>query len=88
MTSIFCQILNIFLEFLHLTSSSSGRVSTFDRRKGTHLWQKDLTSPVVSVFLLASEGLLSIPFQTVSEDVLQEIIEHSKDGSNRDLKLL
>uniref|UniRef100_A0A182U6W6 Uncharacterized protein n=1 Tax=Anopheles melas TaxID=34690 RepID=A0A182U6W6_9DIPT len=59
-------------EFLHLTSSSSGLTATFEQNKGTPMWQKDLSSPVVAVFLLGSEGLLSVPFQTVSDEVLQE----------------
>ncbi|XP_021710632.1 serine/threonine-protein kinase/endoribonuclease IRE1 [Aedes aegypti] len=62
-------------EFLHLTSSSSGMTVTIERKKGTSLWQKDLSSPVVAVFLLGSEGLLSVPFQTVSDDALRDIKE-------------
>lgn len=48
---------------------------TIERKKGTSLWQKDLSSPVVAVFLLGSEGLLSVPFQTVSDDALRDIKE-------------
>ncbi|XP_062560540.1 serine/threonine-protein kinase/endoribonuclease IRE1 isoform X2 [Armigeres subalbatus] len=62
-------------EFLHLTSSSSGMTVTIERKKGTSLWQKDLSTPVVAVFLLGSEGLLSVPFQTVSDEALREISE-------------
>uniref|UniRef100_A0A8D8B9X7 non-specific serine/threonine protein kinase n=1 Tax=Culex pipiens TaxID=7175 RepID=A0A8D8B9X7_CULPI len=75
-------------EFLHLTSSSSGLTATFEQKKGIPLWQKDVASPVVAVFLLGSEGLLSVPFQTVSDEVLQEINERAQDGNNFDnLKL-
>ncbi|XP_055641091.1 serine/threonine-protein kinase/endoribonuclease IRE1 [Toxorhynchites rutilus septentrionalis] len=74
-------------EFLHLTSSSSGLTATFEQKKGTPLWQKDLSSPIVAVFLLGSEGLLSIPFQTVSDEVLQEINERAQDGNFDNLKL-
>uniref|UniRef100_A0A2M4A0B0 non-specific serine/threonine protein kinase n=1 Tax=Anopheles triannulatus TaxID=58253 RepID=A0A2M4A0B0_9DIPT len=74
-------------EFLHLTSSSSGLTATFEQKKGTPLWQKDLSSPVVAVFLLGSEGLLSVPFQTVSDEVLQEVNERAKSGDYDDLKL-
>lgn len=78
-----------FPEFLHLTSSSSGLTATFEQKKGIPLWQKDVASPVVAVFLLGSEGLLSVPFQTVSDEVLQEINERAQDGNNFDnLKLL
>ncbi|XP_058822691.1 serine/threonine-protein kinase/endoribonuclease IRE1 [Topomyia yanbarensis] len=74
-------------EFLHLTSSSSGLTATFEQKKGTPLWQKDLSSPVIAVFLLGSEGLLSVPFQTVSDEVLQEVNERARDGSFDNLKL-
>ncbi|XP_055609456.1 serine/threonine-protein kinase/endoribonuclease ire-1-like [Uranotaenia lowii] len=74
-------------EFLHLTSSSSGLTATFEQKRGTPLWQKDLSTPVVAVFLLGIEGLLSVPFQTVSDEVLQEINERAKDGNFDNLKL-
>uniref|UniRef100_A0A1Q3FEV2 non-specific serine/threonine protein kinase n=1 Tax=Culex tarsalis TaxID=7177 RepID=A0A1Q3FEV2_CULTA len=74
-------------EFLHLTSSSSGLTATFEQKKGIPLWQKDVSSPVVAAFLLGSEGLLSVPFQTVSDEVLQEINERAQDGNFDNLKL-
>lgn len=75
-------------EFLHLTSSSSGLTATFEQKKGTPLWQKDLSSPVVAVFLLGPEGLLSVPFQTVSEEVLREVNDRAAaEGSLADLNL-
>uniref|UniRef100_U5ELH4 non-specific serine/threonine protein kinase n=1 Tax=Corethrella appendiculata TaxID=1370023 RepID=U5ELH4_9DIPT len=74
-------------EFLHITSSATGSTATFDRHKGTYLWQKDLSSPVVAVFLLGSEGLLSVPFTTVSDEVFLDVIEQSKNGNYKDLKL-
>lgn len=86
-TELIC-FLNPFTEFLHLTSSSSGLTATFEQNKGTPMWQKDLSSPVVAVFLLGSEGLLSVPFQTVSDEVLQEINERAESGNFDDMKLL
>uniref|UniRef100_A0A182SYR8 non-specific serine/threonine protein kinase n=1 Tax=Anopheles maculatus TaxID=74869 RepID=A0A182SYR8_9DIPT len=78
---------SVFAEFLHLTSSSSGLTATFEQNKGTPMWQKDLSSPVVAVFLLGSEGLLSVPFQTVSDEVLQDINERAKSGNFDNMKL-
>lgn len=52
------------------------------------MWQKDLTSPVVAVFLLGPDGLLSVPFTTVSDDALHNIIEFARDGQQNDIKLL
>ncbi|KAG4073537.1 hypothetical protein HA402_000761 [Bradysia odoriphaga] len=74
-------------EWIHLTSSSSGMVATLNRKKGTFLWQKDLSSPVVATFLLNSDGLLSVPFTTVSDETLNGIIEYARDGQKNDIKL-
>lgn len=52
------------------------------------MWQLDLASPVVATFILASEGLLSVPFTTVSDDTLQSIVEYARDGQKNDIKLL
>ena len=61
---------------------------TLDRKKGTFLWQKFFDSPVVAAFLLGSEGLLSVPFTTVSDDTLKSIVEYARDGQKNDIKLL
>ena len=39
------------------------------KTKGSFLWQKNLNSPVVAVFLLGKEGLLSVPFTSVSGNI-------------------
>lgn len=75
-------------EFLHFSGSSSGLTVTLDRESGTFMWQKDLTSPVVAVFLLSPEGLLSVPFTTVSDGVLKSIIESARDGQRNKINLL
>lgn len=78
----------LFLEWLHLSGSASGLTVTLDRSKGTFMWQKDLSSPVVAVFLLGPDGLLSVPFTTVSDDSLRNIVEYARDGQQNDIKLL
>lgn len=52
------------------------------------MWQKDLSSPVVAVFVLGPEGLLSVPFTTVSDGALKNIIEYARDGQKNDIRLL
>lgn len=74
-------------EWLHLSSSATGLTVTLDREKGTLLWQKDLATPVVAVFLLGVEGLLSVPFTTVSEEALQNIVDYAHTGNKNDVKL-
>lgn len=75
-------------EFLHFSGSSSGLTVTLDRESGTFLWQKDMTSPIVAVFLLGPDGLLSVPFTTVSDGALKSIIDYARDGQQNNIKLL
>lgn len=81
------KFLFIFAEFLHFSGSSSGLTVTLDR-EGTFLWQKDFTTPVVAVFLLSPDGLLSVPFTTVSDAVLKNIVESARDGQRNKINLL
>lgn len=72
---------NIFLpEYLHLTGNPSGKVVTLDRKGGKFQWEANMTSPVVAAFLLGPEGLLSVPFTTISDEALSQILEE-KDNS-------
>lgn len=80
--------LSLFLEYLHLTTTSNGNILTLDRNNGKFLWKNDLTSPVVAAFLLGPEGLLSVPFTTVSDEAFQAILDESKDGNVNTVKLL
>lgn len=75
-------------EFLHFSGSSSGLTVTLGRESGTFMWQKDLSSPVVAVFLLGPDGLLSVPFTTVSDEALKNIIEYARDGQHNNMKYL
>lgn len=68
-------------EYLHLSSSESGALATFERKSGKLVWQKKLTSPVIAVFLLGPEGLLSVPFHTVSERGLQDAVSKTDVGN-------
>ncbi|CAM6031442.1 unnamed protein product, partial [Sphagnum compactum] len=73
--------------YLHVTSSESGSIVTMDRKKGGFIWEKDFSSPIIAVFLLGREGLLSVPFTTVSESVLQDVIQFAKEGDDKNFDL-
>ncbi|XP_055853155.1 serine/threonine-protein kinase/endoribonuclease IRE1 [Episyrphus balteatus] len=68
-------------EYIHLAATLSGEILTLNRKSGQFLWQRTLNSPIVSAFLLGSEGLLSVPFTSVSDDAFNSIVEESKDGN-------
>ncbi|XP_034116629.2 serine/threonine-protein kinase/endoribonuclease IRE1 [Drosophila albomicans] len=74
-------------EYIHLTTTSNGQIVTLDRKQGKFLWQRDLNSPVVAAFLLGPDGLLSVPFTTVSDEAYQAIVEESKIGNVNTVKL-
>ncbi len=58
---------------VHFMGSSSGRVITMDRRTHTHLWSGKYESPVIGVYLLDSDGLISCPFTSVAEETLDAL---------------
>ncbi|CRL01658.1 CLUMA_CG014880, isoform A [Clunio marinus] len=75
-------------EFIHVTSSTSGKIVTIDRKTGGFLWERlDIKSPIVSVFLLSRDGFLSVPFTPVAEEVIGKVIDYSKSDGKSDFKL-
>lgn len=60
-------------EMVHFMGSSSGRVITMDRRTHTHLWSGKYESPVIGVYILDSDGLISCPFTSVAEETLDAL---------------
>ncbi|XP_074099180.1 serine/threonine-protein kinase/endoribonuclease Ire1 isoform X1 [Cotesia typhae] len=69
-------------DFVHFTTSSTGRVVTLDPRLGAVLWELDLESPVISVYTIDNDNLVSVPFTSVSEDTLNNIIERFNSKPN------
>lgn len=78
-------------EFIHVTSSTTGKVITMNKKSGNFLWKlgDDIsTSPIVAIFILSKEGFLSVPFTTVSENVIEKVIEYSQSERKNDFQLL
>ncbi|XP_015185635.1 PREDICTED: serine/threonine-protein kinase/endoribonuclease IRE1 isoform X2 [Polistes dominula] len=63
-------------DLVHFTTSSTGRVVTLDKRLGTILWQLNLESPVVATYTVTKDGLLTLPFTSVAEGTLDNLLEH------------
>lgn len=55
---------------LHFTTSSTGRVVTLDRL-GRILWKLDLKSPVIAIYTVTKDGLLTIPFTSIADSLLE-----------------
>jgi serine/threonine-protein kinase/endoribonuclease IRE1 len=75
-------------EFIHVTSSTSGKIVTMNRKTGGFLWEKlDVKSPIVAIFLLGPDGFLSVPFTTVADDIIRKVVDYSKNDETTDFKL-
>ncbi|CAH1180370.1 unnamed protein product [Phaedon cochleariae] len=73
--------LNVY-DFVHFTSTSTGQVVTLNRRRGNLVWEKDMGSPVIGVYLLDSDGLLSLPFTSLANNTIAQLTNElvSNDG--------
>lgn len=68
---------------IHFTSTSSGRVMSFDRKTGDLVWSHNFETPVVAAYLLDSrDGLISVPFNSIGDDTLDHIMEDATTLSN------
>lgn len=63
-----------FTDLVHFTTSSTGRIVTVDRRLGIILWELDVQSPVIAVYLVEEEGLLTVPFTSVADETLDLLL--------------
>lgn len=71
-----------------MTSSTSGKIVTMNRKSGGFLWERlDIKSPIIAIFLLGRDGFLSVPFTTVGDDVIDKVVDYSKNDGNSDFKL-
>lgn len=61
--------LNIY-DLVHFASTSSGKILTLDRRRGSLLWEGDLGSPVIAIYLLSLDGLIKVPFTSLSNHTI------------------
>lgn len=77
-----------FSDFIHLSGSEYGLTATLDRITGSYLWEFDTGSPVVAIYVLNKNGLLAVPFTTVSDDALSDILTNTKLGAEDNMNLL
>lgn len=60
-------------DLVHFSSSSSGRVVTFDRHSGSLLWEQDYGSPLVAIYIRYGQDLMTIPFTSVEDTTLEKL---------------
>nr|XP_034191794.1 serine/threonine-protein kinase/endoribonuclease IRE1 isoform X2 [Osmia lignaria] len=62
-------------EMVHFTTSATGRIVTVDRRLGVVLWELDVQSPVIAVYIVREDGLLTVPFTSVADETLDLLLK-------------
>ncbi|XP_046959979.1 serine/threonine-protein kinase/endoribonuclease IRE1 [Vanessa cardui] len=67
---------------IHFTSTSNGRIMSFDRKTGDLVWSHNFETPVVAAYLLDREGLISVPFNSIGDDTLDHIMEDASTLRN------
>ena len=48
---------------------------TLDGRLGKALWELDLGSPVIGAYTVSKDGLVTVPFSSVAEGTLNNLLE-------------
>ncbi|XP_011874492.1 PREDICTED: serine/threonine-protein kinase/endoribonuclease IRE1-like [Vollenhovia emeryi] len=66
-------------DLVHFTTSSTGRVVTVDRRLGRILWKLDLKSPVIAMYTVTKDGLLTVPFKSIADSLLEKFATRPTD---------
>jgi serine/threonine-protein kinase/endoribonuclease IRE1 len=61
-------------DLVHFTGTSTGQVVTVDRF-GNILWDINLGSPVIAVYTISKDGLLTMPFTSVADTTLSHLLK-------------
>lgn len=64
---------------VHFTDSSTGSLLTLDKETGSLLWETPFQSPVVAMYLVQDDGIVSVPFTSVSKETMENLLEHSEE---------
>ncbi len=65
---------SVLSELAHFTDSSSGTLVTLDRATGGIQWEKEIGSPIVALYRLEDDGIVSVPFTSVSKETLGNLL--------------
>lgn len=70
----------------HFTDSSQGSLVTLDRRTGMVQWEQQIGSPIVAMFRLEGDGMVNVPFTSVSKETLLNLMDQfNAPESNNEL---
>lgn len=69
-------------DLAHFTASSTGRIVTLDRRGGRVLWELNLKSPVIAMYIVAKDGLLALPFKSIADSLLETFVTELTDEAD------
>ena len=58
----------------HFAGSSTGQIVTVDRF-GNILWDINLGSPVIAAFTISKDGLVTVPFTSIADSTLSQLLK-------------
>ena len=64
-----------FPDLAHFTDSSTGSLVTLDRKSGVIEWERHIGSPIVAMYRLEGDGIVNVPFTSVSKETLVNLLE-------------
>ncbi|CAG9864423.1 unnamed protein product [Phyllotreta striolata] len=70
-----------YYDKIHFTSASTGQIITLNQLNGNLIWETILTSPVIGVYILDEDGLLSLPFTALANDTIDDIKQNLVDNN-------
>jgi len=71
-------------DLAHFTDSSSGALVTLDRASGAIEWTREIGSPIVALYRLEGEGIVGVPFTSVSRETLTNLMSQFEAPDAKD----
>ena len=67
--------------FGHFTDSSTGSLVTLDKKTGAVQWNVRIGSPIVALYLVQGDGIVNVPFTSVSKETLTNLLDKFNDAT-------
>lgn len=68
-------VADVSYPYQHFASSSDGHLLTVDAATGTVLWDRNLGSAIVALYLLQNDGLHKLPYTVVGKETMLELMK-------------
>lgn len=61
--------------YQHFTSTVGGQVLAISTAEGSVVWEADVGSTVVAMYILQSDGLHRLPYTVIGKETLEEFVK-------------